>query len=52
VEKDEAAATASGEGVARVAAKTPVKVGDRMTFGVDVEDMQFFDPKTGLAIRG
>ena len=48
----EAAATASGEGVARVAAKTPVKVGDRMTFGVDVEDMQFFDPKTGLAIRG
>jgi multiple sugar transport system ATP-binding protein len=52
VEKDEAMATASGEGVARVAAKTPVKVGDRMTFGVDVEDMQFFDPKTGLAIRG
>ena len=52
VEKDEAAATASGEGVARVAAKTPVKVGDRMTFGVDIEDMQFFDPKTGLAIRG
>jgi len=52
VEKDEAAATQRGEGVARIAAKTPVKVGDRMTFGVDVEDMQFFDPKTGLAIRG
>jgi multiple sugar transport system ATP-binding protein len=52
VEKDEAAATQRGEGVARVAAKTPVKVGDRMTFGVDVEDMQFFDTKTGLAIRG
>jgi len=52
VEKDEAVATTSGEGVARVAAKTPVKVGDRMTFGVDIEDMQFFDPKTGLAVRG
>jgi multiple sugar transport system ATP-binding protein len=52
VEQDEAAATQRGEGVARVAAKTPVKVGDRMTFGVDVEDMQFFDTKTGLAIRG
>jgi multiple sugar transport system ATP-binding protein len=52
VEKDEAAATQRGEGVARIAAKVPVKVGDRMTFGVDVEDMQFFDPKTGLAIRG
>jgi multiple sugar transport system ATP-binding protein len=51
VEKDEATATQRGEGVARVAAKTPVKVGDRMTFGVDIEDMQFFDPKTGLAIR-
>jgi multiple sugar transport system ATP-binding protein len=51
VEKDEAAATHRGEGVARIAAKTPVKVGDRMTFGVDIEDMQFFDPKTGLAIR-
>ncbi|MGD0064150.1 MAG: sn-glycerol-3-phosphate ABC transporter ATP-binding protein UgpC, partial [Streptosporangiaceae bacterium] len=52
VEKDEALATTSGEGVARIAAKTPVKVGDRMTFGVDIEDMQFFDPRTGLAIRG
>jgi multiple sugar transport system ATP-binding protein len=51
VEKDEAVATTHGEGVARIAAKTPVKVGDRMTFGVDIEDMQFFDPKTGLAIR-
>jgi multiple sugar transport system ATP-binding protein len=51
VEKDEATATQRGEGVARVAAKTPVKVGDRMTFGVDIEDMQFFDPQTGLAIR-
>ena len=51
LDKDEAAAMQSGEGVARVEAKTPVKVGDKMTFSVDVEDMQFFDPQTGLAIR-
>ena len=52
VDKDEAAAVRSGEGVARVDAKTPVKPGDKMTFSVDVEDMQFFDTQTGLAIRG
>jgi multiple sugar transport system ATP-binding protein len=52
VDKDEAAALQSGEGVARVEAKTPVKPGDRMTFSVDIEDMQFFDPKTGRAVRG
>jgi multiple sugar transport system ATP-binding protein len=52
VDKDEAAALQSGEGVARLDAKTPVKPGDRMTFSVDIEDMQFFDPKTGLAVRG
>jgi multiple sugar transport system ATP-binding protein len=52
VDKDEAAAVKKGEGVARVAAKTPVKPGDRLTFAVSVEDMQFFDTKTGLAIRG
>jgi multiple sugar transport system ATP-binding protein len=51
LDKDEAAAMQSGEGVARVEAKTPVKVGDKMTFSVDVEDMQFFDTQTGLAIR-
>jgi multiple sugar transport system ATP-binding protein len=51
-DKDEAAAVKSGEGVARVEAKTPVKPGDRMTFSVDIEDMQFFDSQTGLAIRG
>jgi len=51
-DKDEAAAVKSGEGVARVEAKTPVKPGDKMTFSVDVEDMQFFDTETGLAIRG
>ncbi len=52
VDKDEAEAVGKGEGVARVEAKTPVKVGDRMTFGIDIEDMQFFDTQTGLAIRG
>jgi multiple sugar transport system ATP-binding protein len=52
VDKDEAAALQTGEGVARVEAKTPVKPGDRVTFSVDIEDMQFFDPKTGLAVRG
>jgi multiple sugar transport system ATP-binding protein len=52
VDKDEAAALQSGEGVARVETKTPVKPGDRVTFSVDIEDMQFFDPKTGLAVRG
>ena len=49
-DKDEAAALQSGESVARVEAKTPVKPGDRMTFSVDIEDMQFFNPKTGLAV--
>jgi multiple sugar transport system ATP-binding protein len=52
LDKDEAAAMQSGEGVARVEAKTPVKPGDKMTFSVDIEDMQFFDTQTGLAIRG
>ena len=51
LDKDEAAAVKSGEGVARLEAKTPVKPGDRMTFSVDIEDMQFFDTQTGLAIR-
>jgi multiple sugar transport system ATP-binding protein len=51
VDKDEAAAVKDGEGVARVAAKTPVKPGDRLSFAVDIEDMQFFDTQTDLAIR-
>ena len=51
-DKDEAAAVKRGEGVARVAAKTPVKPGDKLTFAVDIDEMQFFDTQTGLAIRG
>ena len=52
VDKDEAAAVRHGEGVARVGAKVPVKVGDKLTFAVSIEDMKFFDESTGLAIRG
>jgi multiple sugar transport system ATP-binding protein len=52
VDKDEAAAVRSGEGVARIAAKTPVKPGDKLTFAVDIDEMKFFDTQTGLAIRG
>jgi multiple sugar transport system ATP-binding protein len=52
VDSDEAAAIGRGEGVAKVDAKTKVKPGDKLTFAVDCEDMQFFDKNTGLAIRG
>jgi multiple sugar transport system ATP-binding protein len=52
VDKDEAAAVKSGEGVARVGAKVPVKPGDKLTFAVSIEDMNFFDEATGAAIRG
>jgi multiple sugar transport system ATP-binding protein len=51
VDKDEAAAVKHGEGVARVAAKTPVKPGDKLTFAVNIEDMNFFDEATGASIR-
>ena len=40
-----------GEGVAKIAPKTPVKPGDKLTFAVDIEDMHFFDKDTGLSIR-
>src|ERR1700677_752655 len=52
VDKDEAATVKHGEGVARVGAKVSVKVGDKLTFAVSIEDMKFFDEATGLAIRG
>jgi multiple sugar transport system ATP-binding protein len=51
VDKDEAATVKHGEGVARVGAKVPVKVGDKLTFAVSIEDMKFFDESSGLAIR-
>jgi multiple sugar transport system ATP-binding protein len=48
---DEEDATAkAGEGVARVDPTTKVKVGERITFAVNTEGMQFFDMETGLAI--
>jgi len=51
VDKDEAAAVKKGEGVARIGAKVRVKPGDKLTFAVSIDDMHFFDTKTGLAIR-
>jgi multiple sugar transport system ATP-binding protein len=47
---DAEAATISGEGVARVDARTPAKAGERIVFAVDTEGMQFFDSDTGAAI--
>jgi multiple sugar transport system ATP-binding protein len=49
---DAEAAVISGEGVARVDPRTQVKAGERLTFGIDTDGMQFFDPDTGAAIRG
>jgi multiple sugar transport system ATP-binding protein len=48
---DAEAATISGEGVARVDPHTQVKAGDRFTFAIDTEGMQFFDDDSGSAIR-
>jgi multiple sugar transport system ATP-binding protein len=47
---DEDATAKAGEGVARVAPDTKVKVGERMTFAVNTEGMQFFDMETDQAI--
>jgi hypothetical protein len=30
--------------------RAPVKAGERFTFAIDADGMQFFDPETGLAI--
>jgi multiple sugar transport system ATP-binding protein len=46
----EDAATISGEGVARVDPRTPAKAGEKITFAVNTEGMQFFDPDSGAAI--
>ena len=40
----------AGEGVARVDPTTKVKVGERITFAVNTEGMQFFDMETDKAI--
>ena len=52
VDHDEATAIRHGKGVALLAAKTPVKPGDKLLMAVNLEDLYFFDPQTGLAIRG
>jgi multiple sugar transport system ATP-binding protein len=47
---DEDATARSGEGVARVDPATRVKVGEKITFAVNTDGMQFFDPETDKAI--
>jgi multiple sugar transport system ATP-binding protein len=47
---DEDATAKAGEGVARVAPDTKAKVGERVTFAVNTEGMQFFDMETDKAI--
>jgi multiple sugar transport system ATP-binding protein len=47
---DEDATAKAGEGVARVAPDTKAKVGERITFAVNTEGMQFFDMETDKAI--
>jgi len=37
-------------GVARVDPGSPVKVGQRATFAIKADGLQFFDPDTGEAI--
>ena len=49
---DEDAVAHSGEGVARVDPDSPVKVGERATFAIKTDGMQFFDPDSGAAIWG
>ena len=41
---------AAGEGVARVDPDSPVKVGQRATFAVKADGLQFFDAANGEAI--
>jgi len=47
---DEDATAKAGEGVARVDPTTKVKVGEKITFAVNTEGMQFFDTQTDRAI--
>jgi multiple sugar transport system ATP-binding protein len=47
---DAEAVTAAGEGVARVGPDSPVTVGQRATFAIKADGMQFFDAATGAAI--
>src|ERR1700733_13929665 len=47
---DEEAVTGSGEGVARVDPGAKVKVGERATFAIKTDGLQFFDPDSGSAL--
>ena len=47
---DEDATAESGEGVARVEPRATVKAGEKITFALNAEGMQFFDPDSGIAI--
>jgi multiple sugar transport system ATP-binding protein len=40
-----------GEGIARVAPRSPVAVGDRARFAVEPESLHFFDPADGRALE-
>jgi multiple sugar transport system ATP-binding protein len=40
-----------GGGIARVPARTPVAVGDRIRLLLSGDGLHFFDPATGIAIR-
>ena len=51
VDEDEASAVKHGEGIARVAANTPVKPGDELPRPSASRTCTFFDLRTGLAIR-
>ncbi|MGA2009399.1 MAG: sn-glycerol-3-phosphate ABC transporter ATP-binding protein UgpC [Solirubrobacteraceae bacterium] len=42
--------TTSGAGVARVGPHVPAKTGEKLTFALDTDGLQFFDPGSGNAI--
>jgi multiple sugar transport system ATP-binding protein len=44
------AATAAGKGVARVDPRVRVTAGEKVTLGLEVDRLHFFDPLTGLAL--
>ena len=54
--EDAVAATADDEGrytyVARVSPRSAARIGDPITLSIDTRRLHFFDPATGLAIRG
>jgi multiple sugar transport system ATP-binding protein len=49
-DQDAEEVTEAGEGVARVEPRAAVKPGERFTFAIDTDGIQFFDPDNGLAI--